>query len=149
MSARPSENTIAVVGAGLSGAICAQTLRERGHDVTVFEADGRIGGHANTVQVPDGSQSLPVDTGFIVFNELNYPLLCELFEQLGVASHDSDMSFSVHCEGSGREWNGSSANQFFVQRSNLLRPSHWRMLADILRDDVLPALERNAQDAAP
>lgn len=123
---------IAIIGAGVSGLTAARVLNQR-HKVTVFEADARIGGHANTVYVSDGSRSLPVDTGFIVFNEPNYPNLCHLFDQLGVKSHDSDMSFSVHCERSGREWNGSSADQFFAQRSNLLRASHWRMLMDIVR----------------
>ena len=123
---------IAVVGAGVSGLTAAWVLNRR-HDVTVFEADDRIGGHANTVTVDDGGKPLPVDTGFIVFNDLNYPILCGLFDELGVRTHESDMSFSVHCERSGREWNGSSANQYFAQRANLLRPAHWRMLGEILR----------------
>jgi predicted NAD/FAD-binding protein len=74
-----------------------------------------------------------VDTGFIVFNQPNYPNLCRLFDELGVESRDSDMSFSVRCERSGIEYNGSDINSLFVQRANLLRPSHWRMLIDILR----------------
>jgi len=69
---------------------------------------------------------------YVVFNEHNYPLLCRLFDALGVESRDSDMSFSVRCDRTGLEWNGSSLNQVFAQRRNLLRPSHWRMLADIL-----------------
>jgi predicted NAD/FAD-binding protein len=105
----------------------------RRHQVTVLEANGYAGGHTNTVDVDDGSRTLAVDTGFIVFNEPNYPNLCRLFDALGVASRDSDMSFSVRCERSGIEWNGSSLTQVFSQRSNLLRPSHWRMLTDILR----------------
>ena len=128
---------IAVIGAGVAGLTAARVLGAR-HDVTVLEAGHYPGGHTNTIDVRDaraagGARTLAVDTGFIVFNEPNYPNLCRLFDALGVASRDSDMSFSVHCEKSGIEWNGSSLSQVFAQRSNLLRPSHWRMLADIVR----------------
>lgn len=123
---------VAVIGSGIAGLGAAWTLTNR-HDVTVYEADQRAGGHANTVDVPSGDSTVPVDTGFIVFNEHNYPNLCRLFDALGVASHDSEMSFSVSCQRTGREWNGTSLNQVFAQRSNLLRPSHWAMLRDILR----------------
>lgn len=123
---------IAIIGAGIAGLTSAYTLSRR-HQVSVFEAGHYAGGHANTVDVHDGGRKVPVDTGFIVFNRPNYPSLCRLFEHLGVASHESDMSFAVRCERTGREWNGSSTNQVFAQRRNLLRPSHWRMLRDILR----------------
>ncbi|MBT6277708.1 MAG: NAD(P)-binding protein [Chromatiales bacterium] len=122
---------IAVIGSGVSGLTCAYTLA-RAHDVNVYEADSRLGGHANTIDVNNNGRSMPIDTGFIVFNEKNYPLLCALFDELGVRSEMSNMSFSVHCERTGREWNGSSLNQVFAQRSNLLRPSHWTMLRDIV-----------------
>jgi uncharacterized protein len=123
---------IAIIGAGVSGLTCAYTLA-RDHDIDVFEANQYAGGHANTVVVNDRGRQLPMDTGFLVYNQANYPGLCTLFDQLGVVTQPSDMSFSVHCERSGREWNGSSLNQMFVQRSNLLRYSHWQMLSDILR----------------
>jgi predicted NAD/FAD-binding protein len=123
---------IAVVGAGIAGLTSAYTL-SRAHEVTVFEAGHYAGGHANTVDVTDGGRQMPIDTGFIVFNEPNYPHLCRLFDALDVASHESEMSFAVRCERTGREWNGSSLNQVFAQRRNLLRPSHWKMLADIVR----------------
>lgn len=123
---------IAIVGSGISGLMAAYTLSPR-HEVELFESNHRAGGHANTVLVNDAGTPTPIDTGFIVFNDQNYPVLCSLFDRLGVASHDSDMSFSVHCETTGREWNGSSLNQVFGQRSNVLRPTHWQMLLDVLK----------------
>ena len=123
---------IAIVGSGIAGLTAARML-SREHAVTVFEANDYVGGHTHTVDVHDGRRSLAVDTGFIVFNEASYPQLCKMFADLGVPTRDSDMSFSVHCERSAVQWNGSSLNQIFAQRRNLLRPSHWRMLADIAR----------------
>jgi predicted NAD/FAD-binding protein len=123
---------IAIVGTGVSGLVCAHLLSRR-HDVTLFEADGRPGGHAHTVTVdlPDGSYD--VDTGFLVYNERNYPGLVKLFADLGVATKPSDMSFGVADEVSGLEWKGSSFDTVFAQRRNLVRPAFWRMLADIVR----------------
>ncbi len=124
---------IAVIGSGVSGLVAAYLLHDR-HDVVVFEARDRIGGHTHTVVVPDvDGRQHAVDTGFIVFNETNYPLFCRLLEKLGVASQPSEMSFSVRCDESGLEYNGSTLRQLFVQPSNLLRPSYHRMLLDILR----------------
>jgi len=123
---------IAIIGAGISG-LTAASIFQRRHDVTVFEAGGYAGGHTNTVTVHEGSRAIPVDTGFIVFNEPNYPNLCKLFDRLGVASRDSDMSFSVHCESTGFEYNGTNLDTLFAQRSNLASPRFWRMLAQILR----------------
>ena len=138
---------IAIVGAGIAGLACAYTLTRK-HDVTVFEAGQYAGGHANTVDVMDAGRQVPIDTGFIVFNEPNYPHLCRLFDTLGVASHASDMSFAVRCERTGREWNGSSLNQVFAQRRNLLRPSHWKMLADIMRfNREAPELVKTLDDS--
>jgi len=137
---------IAIVGSGISGLVCAHIL-SRKHRVTLFEAGGYLGGHTNTIDVREGERVIPVDTGFIVFNQPNYPNLCRLFDELGVASRDSDMSFSVRCERSGIEYNGSDINKLFVQRANLLRPSHWRMLIDILRfNREAPAQVRAGMD---
>ncbi len=123
---------IAIVGTGVAGLVCAHLL-SRSHDVTLFEADDRPGGHAHTVRVdlPDGSYD--IDTGFLVYNERNYPGLIELFADLGVATKPSDMSFGVCDEVSGLEWKGSSFDTVFAQRRNLVRPAFLRMLGDIVR----------------
>jgi predicted NAD/FAD-binding protein len=103
------------------------------HEIAVFEAEARVGGHVHTVDAEAGGRSWAVDTGFIVFNEENYPNLVRILEGLGVESQPSTMSFSVKDERSGLEWNGSSLDQIFSQRSNLLRPSFHGMLADLVR----------------
>ena len=123
---------VAIIGAGVAGLTAARILCRR-HNVRVFEADDRVGGHANTVVVNEGARKLPIDTGFIVFNEPNYPHLCRLFDLLRVQHEDSVMSFSVHCEQTGMEYNGSSLNTLFAQRRNILRPGFWSMLSDIVR----------------
>ena len=124
---------IAIVGTGVSGLVAGHLL-SRDHEVAVFESRDRIGGHTNTVEVegPDGS-ALRIDTGFIVYNEHNYPLFTRLIDQLGVATQPSNMSFSVKCDHTGIEYNGSTLRQIFAQKRNLLRPSFYRMLLDILR----------------
>src|SRR5690348_1638516 len=116
---------IAVVGSGVSG-LGAAYLLARAHDVHVFERDGRPGGHANTV-VHDG---LALDTGFLVHNTRNYPLLCRLFEELGVATHESEMSFSVSCGGCGLEYSGRRP---FAQRRNAARPGFLALVWEIAR----------------
>jgi predicted NAD/FAD-binding protein len=123
---------IAVVGTGVAGNVAAWRLA-REHDITVFEADQRVGGHTNTVDVALGGQQYAVDTGFIVFNDWTYPNFIKIMEELGVAWQDSDMSFSVKHERTGLEYNGTSLNALFAQRSNLFRPSFLRMIRDILR----------------
>ncbi len=123
---------IAIVGTGVSGLVCAHLL-SRKHDVTVFEADPRPGGHAHTVRVDLADETHDVDTGFLVYNERNYPGLIRLFDDLGVATKPSDMSFSVSDDVSGVEWRGSSLTTLFAQRRNALRPSFLRMLADVVR----------------
>ena len=123
---------IAIIGAGISGLTAAYTLSRR-HHVQVFEAAHYAGGHTNTVNVREGKRRLAVDTGFIVFNRYNYPCFSTLLDALGVGSRPTTMSFSVHCERSGLEYNGSSLGQLFAQRRNLLRPGFYEMLADIRR----------------
>jgi predicted NAD/FAD-binding protein len=124
---------IAVVGAGIAGLVAAERLA-RAHDVTVFEQEGRLGGHTHTVDVPtkDGG-SVAVDTGFIVCNDRTYPGFLALMSRLGVPLRESTMSFSLRCERTGLEYNGADLDRLFVQRRNLLRPSHWLMIRDILR----------------
>jgi predicted NAD/FAD-binding protein len=123
---------IAVVGAGVSGLVCALGLG-REHDVVVFEGARRSGGHAHTVVVNEQSRSLAIDVGFIVFNFAHYPHLSSLFDRLGVVSQPSDMSFSVRCDRTQFEFSGSNLNTFFAQRANLLRMDAWRLLFSILR----------------
>ncbi|MFN0095356.1 MAG: NAD(P)-binding protein, partial [Dehalococcoidia bacterium] len=123
---------LAIVGSGISGLVCAWLLHGP-HDVTVFEAGDWVGGHTNTVDVEAGGRPWAVDTGFIVFNEWTYPNFIRILDRLGVASQESSMSFSVSCERTGLEYNGTSLNTLFAQRRNLLRPSFHRMIRDILR----------------
>ncbi len=123
---------VAVIGSGISGMVAAYRLCEK-HEVTVFEAGGYVGGHTNTVRIELDGEVQHIDTGFIVFNEPNYPCFTSLLDELGVASQPTTMSFSVRSDRAGLEYNGSSLNQLFIQRSNLLKPSYLRMVRDILR----------------
>jgi predicted NAD/FAD-binding protein len=123
---------LAIVGTGIAGMTAAHVLHQA-HDLTIFEAGEHIGGHTNTVDVELEGTTYAVDTGFIVFNEWTYPNFIALLDHLGVASQSSDMSFSVRCEETGLEYNGTSLNSLFAQRCNLLRPSFYRMILDILR----------------
>ncbi|MGI9428844.1 MAG: NAD(P)/FAD-dependent oxidoreductase [Bythopirellula sp.] len=123
---------IAVVGSGISGSLCARLLATR-HEATLFEAADRIGGHTHTIDVEVFDKFWPVDTGFMVFNDRTYPKLIRMLELLEIDSRPSDMSFSVSCQRSGLEYQGSSLNGLFAQRRNLVRPSFYRMLGDILR----------------
>lgn len=123
---------IAVIGTGISG-LSAAWLLNRHAEVTVYEKNSYAGGHTNTVTIADGGGQLAVDTGFIVFNELNYPNLMALFQLLGVGSHPSEMSFSASIDRGRVEWSGDNINTLFAQRQNLLSRAHWRMLRDILR----------------
>lgn len=123
---------IAVVGSGISGLSAAWLLSQR-HDVTLFERDGRLGGHANTVDVPTDDTTIPVDTGFIVYNPKNYPNLTQLFRHLNVATAPSDMSFAVSLDGGALEYGGSDLGSLFAQRRNLASPRFWSMLRDLAR----------------
>jgi uncharacterized protein len=123
---------IAVVGSGIAGLVSAYHL-SRDHDVTLFEAADRLGGHTHTVDVEHAGRPYAVDTGFIVFNDWTYPNFVALLDELQVPWQTSDMSFSVRCEKSGLEYNGTSINSLFAQRRNLLRPSFLRMVSDILK----------------
>lgn len=122
---------VAVIGAGAAGLGAAWALARK-HDVSVFEASDYPGGHANTRTVQVDGQSVAVDTGFIVFNEHNYPQMTQLLSHLGVAHQPSEMSFAVSLNQGGIEYEGS-ARGLFAQPRNLVRPSHWRMVRDILR----------------
>ena len=135
---------LAIVGTGIAGLGCAHFLQ---HDceLTLLEAEPQPGGHANTIDVaePGTGRALPVDTGFMVYNHVTYPLLTRLFADLGVATQPTSMSFSVRHAASGLEFCGSSLNHLFAQRRNLVRPRFLRMLLAIGRfnREALAALE--------
>jgi len=144
-----SRPSLAIVGSGISGLGCAHFLRH-GHEVTVFEQHDYTGGHTNTVTAPEPGtgRSVPIDTGFMVFNYETYPQLTRLFGELGVPVKKTDMSFSVRHEDTGLEFCGSSLNHLFCQRRNFLRPSFYRMLLQIDRfnREAVAALEDPAID---
>jgi predicted NAD/FAD-binding protein len=138
---------VAVVGAGISGLAAAHALRHDAH-VTLFESDSRLGGHAHTVDLTLDGVTHGVDTGFLVFNHRTYPLLVRLFEELGVATAPSEMSFSVQDPARGLEWSGVNLDGVFAQRRNLVSPRFLGMLADIVRFNRLcTALAVRGDDA--
>ncbi|MGJ8697707.1 MAG: NAD(P)/FAD-dependent oxidoreductase [Verrucomicrobiaceae bacterium] len=123
---------IAIIGSGISGMGCAHFLHPH-HDITLFEKDHRIGGHSNTVTTREDDRDLPIDTGFMVYNEVTYPLLTRLFKELDVETRETSMSFSVQHLQDRLEFNGGSLNLLFSQRKNLFRPRFWKMLLQINR----------------
>ena len=123
---------IAVVGSGIAG-LASAWLLSRKHEVTLFEANGYFGGHTHTHDVEQAGQRYRVDSGFIVHNPTHYPLLTRLFAQLGVTSRPTTMSFSVHHEASGREYNAATLDTLFCQRRNLLSPRFLGMVRDLTR----------------
>jgi len=123
---------IAVIGTGISGLACAWLLH-RQHDVTVYEQNDYIGGHSNTITADIGGNNIPVDTGFIVYNPVNYPNLVALFEHLNVPTKASDMSFAASLQNGAFEYAGTDLAGMLAQPSNLLRPRFLRMFRDILR----------------
>jgi predicted NAD/FAD-binding protein len=123
---------IAIIGSGIAGNTLAHHLHKH-HDITVFEAGSHIGGHTHTHDIEHKGRQYSVDTGFIVFNDRTYPNFIALLNELGVGWQASDMSFSVHCEKTGFEYNGTSLNTLFAQRRNLFKPSFYRMIGEIMR----------------
>lgn len=138
---------IAVIGSGIAGLTAAHLLSEQ-HDIVLFEANDYLGGHTHTRQVESGGKTYPVNTGFIVYNDWTYPNFIKLMDKLGVKSEASDMSFSVRCENTGLEYNGTSLNSLFAQRINFLRPSFLKMIWDIIRfnKETVAALEQGTLD---
>ena len=123
---------VAVIGGGVAGLSAAWLLGKRA-DVTLFEAEPRLGGHARTIEVSVDGVTAPVDTGFLVFNRRTYPHLCGLFDHLDVPLAPSAMTFSVSVDSGRLEWAGSNLATLFAQARNLARPAFWSMLADIVR----------------
>ena len=124
---------IAIIGAGISGLGAAWLLQRGGHNITLYEANDYLGGHSRTIDVNTPEGSLPVDTGFIVFNYRNYPNLTGLFEACGVPVMKSDMSFGASIANGWMEYGTQKASNVFTHKRNLLRPAFWKMIADILR----------------
>lgn len=123
---------IAVIGTGISG-LSAAWLLSKTHDVTVYEADDRIGGHSNTVEIEVEGRRSVVDTGFIVYNEPCYPNLTALFDHLGVETVATDMSFAVSIDQGRLEYAGTDLAGLFAQPANLVKPRFWSMIRDLLR----------------
>lgn len=123
---------VAIIGSGISGLVCASRLHTR-HEVTVFEKSSWIGGHTHTVDVEAAGQSYAIDTGFIVYNERNYPKFCSLLAEIGVETQPTRMTFGFRSDRTGLEYAGSSLSGLFAQRNNILRPTFWGMLREILR----------------
>lgn len=128
-AARPR---VAVIGSGISGLAAAWRLSST-HEVSLFEKNARIGGHSHTVEVDCEDGRYPVDTGFIVYNEANYPNLTGLFAELEVPTIDSDMSFAASLNDGQFEYSGSGLSGLFAQKRNILRPRMWQMISDLLR----------------
>jgi uncharacterized protein len=123
---------IAVIGSGIGG-IASAWLLSSVHDVDVYEAEPRLGGHAHTIDADTGDGPFPIDVGFMVFNRRTYPNLTRLFEHLGIEANDADMSFSVQVRDENIEWSGANINAVFAQRRNLVNPRFLRMLNDVVR----------------
>ena len=123
---------IAIIGSGISGQTCGYLLSKQ-NEVTLFEANNHLGGHTATIDLDIEGKTLPVDTGFIVFNDRTYPNFIKMMDQIGITSKPTEMSFSVHNKATGFEYNGHSLNTLFAQRRNLLSPRFYSFIFEILR----------------
>lgn len=147
---KSTRKRVAVVGSGISGLSCAWLLSRGGHDVTLYESDDRLGGHSNTVDAPSPDAPIAVDTGFIVFNEANYPNLTAMLAHLDVPTIPAMMSFAVSIDEGALEYCTQGLGALFAQKRNWASPRFWRMVGDILRFQKqapkdLAALERSGE----
>src|SRR5271157_1754365 len=127
-----SGTSIGIVGTGIAGMGCAYFL-QKSNDIAMYERNNDIGGHTNTITVDEDGMEIPIDTGFMVYNEVTYPNLARLFNELNVETKNTSMSFSVQHLPSGLEYSGSSLNHLFAQRKNIFNPRFVRMLWQINR----------------
>jgi predicted NAD/FAD-binding protein len=142
---KPKKSTrlnIGIVGTGIAGMGCAHFL-QKGYDISMYEQNDYVGGHTNTVTVDEDGTEIPIDTGFMVYNEVTYPNLVRLFRELNVETKNTSMSFSVQHVPSGLDYSGSSLNHLFAQRRNILSPRFVRMVWQINRfnNECLEVLE--------
>ncbi|MBY7972581.1 NAD(P)/FAD-dependent oxidoreductase [Vibrio fluvialis] len=138
---------IAIIGTGISGLTCGYYLHQQ-HDITLFEANDYIGGHTATVDVDVKGQRYSVDTGFIVYNDRTYPNFIRMMNEIGVKGLPTQMSFSVRNDSTGLEYNGHTLATLFAQKRNLLKPSFYRFIGEILRFNKLAKAEAdNAQQS--
>ena len=127
-----TQSSIAIIGSGISG-LSAAWLLSKSHNVTLFEKNAVLGGHSNTLMAPTPQGQVPVDTGFIVYNEKNYPNLTAFFDHFEVETARSYMSFAVSCGEGAMEYSGEYLWGLFGQRRNIIRPRHWQLVSDIMR----------------
>lgn len=126
------KETLAVIGTGIAGMAAAWLLKDD-YDIQVYEKEDWVGGHTNTVTVDEGGKHVPIDTGFMVYNEATYPLLTRLFARLGVETMETDMSFGIRHNPAALEYSSNGFFGLFAQRWNLVNPGHWKFLREILR----------------
>jgi uncharacterized protein len=138
---------VAVIGSGISGASASWALSDL-HDVTLFEANPVAGGHTATIDIDYDGTLISVDTGFIVYNELNYPNLTALFRHIGVKTHDSEMSFGLSLDNGRLEWSGQSYSALFARRRNVLSPGFLWMLREVLRFNRICLEDRDSGEMA-
>jgi len=133
---------IAVIGSGISGLSCVWMLGKK-FKVDLFEKNSYFGGHTNTQTIKINKNNIPVDTGFIVFNDLNYPNLCNFFNELDVKSYESDMSFGVSINRASLEYSGSNLSTIFAQKKNIISANFLKMLLEIIKFNISVKKDKN------